>query len=154
MRKVYRIARQKFIRDLSGGGSAKFGGRWNPKGTYLLYTADNPSLAMLEWLAHARDPELDEVFFMATILLPEAPVKTLDLASLPVFWRDTPPPQALQQFGAEILAEDEWLGFEVPSVLMPLDYNVVLNTHHPLYSKVEIVETALLIPDERQVREL
>jgi|LakMenEpi03Aug12_release.lakeMendotaPanAssembly.Ray.scaffolds.fasta_scaffold33957_3 RES domain-containing protein len=152
MRKVYRITRQRYILDLSGVGSANFGGRWNPKGTYVLYTADNPSLAMLEWLAHARDRQMDEVYCMATLLLPEAPLKKLNLASLPAYWRDTPPSQALQQFGAQILAEDEWLGFEVPSVLMPLDYNVVLNTRHSLYSRVEIVGTELVIADERLIR--
>jgi hypothetical protein len=35
---------------------------------------------------------------------------------------------------------------------MPLDYNVVLNTRHSLYSRVEIVGTELVIADERLIR--
>ena len=152
MRKVYLITSEKYIRDLSGGGATKYAGRWNPIGTYVLYTANNPSLAMLEWLDHVRDRDMDEVYFMTTLVLPEGPIKKLDQSSLPENWLDTPPPGFLQQFGAKILDDDKWLGFEVPSVLMPLDNNVVLNAQHVLFSKVQIAETALLVPEKRLMK--
>ncbi|HMP94283.1 MAG TPA: RES family NAD+ phosphorylase, partial [Phnomibacter sp.] len=45
---VYRIAACSYINDLSGEGAYLHGGRWNSPGTRLLYTAENPALAMLE----------------------------------------------------------------------------------------------------------
>lgn len=152
MRKLYRIASEKFIRDLSGAGAAKYGGRWNPKGTYVLYTAANPSLAMLEWLAHTRDRNMDEVYCMATILVPEGAFKTLDISLLPENWRNNPGAAALLTFGTNLVTNEQYLGFEVPSVLMPLDYNIILNTQHPLFTKITIEEITVLEPDTRLLK--
>lgn len=149
MRKLYRIASEKHIRDLSGAGAAKFGGRWNPRGIYVLYTAANPSLAMLEWLAHVRDRDMDDVYCMAMLLVPEGTFKMLDIAMLPENWRANPGPVSLQKFGTELVNNEKYLGLEVPSVLMPLDYNVVLNAQHPLFVKLKIESIERIDPDER-----
>ena len=49
---VYRIAKTKHITDLNGTGAKLFGGRWNEKGTPLVYTSSSISLAILESLVH------------------------------------------------------------------------------------------------------
>jgi RES domain-containing protein len=49
---VYRIARANYIRDLSGIGSRLYGGRWNRKGTGIIYTSETRALATLEYLVH------------------------------------------------------------------------------------------------------
>ncbi|MEI6388525.1 MAG: RES family NAD+ phosphorylase [Spirochaetota bacterium] len=43
--KVFRIAKRDFIGDLSGEAARLFGGRWNKKGTSLLYTVPSRMLA-------------------------------------------------------------------------------------------------------------
>src|SRR2546421_9050542 len=51
--KLYRIVQSKTrTTDLSGTGAFRVGGRWNSKGTYMLYTSENSSLAYLETLVH------------------------------------------------------------------------------------------------------
>jgi RES domain-containing protein len=40
---VYRLAKAKYSNDLSGKGAEKTGGRWNSKGTALLYTSESQS---------------------------------------------------------------------------------------------------------------
>ena len=65
--KVYRIAQRNFIEDLSGEGARLFGGRWNHKGTSLLYTAESRSLAALEILVHAHN--LSSISSLATLIL-------------------------------------------------------------------------------------
>ena len=45
--KVYRISKCEYIEDLEGTGAARYPGRWNSKGVYILYTAATPSLALL-----------------------------------------------------------------------------------------------------------
>jgi len=149
MRKVYRMASEQFIRNLSGAGSAKYGGRWNPKGSYVLYTAATASLAMLEWLAHARDRDMDDVYCIATILLPEGPLQKFSPDQLPDNWKDFPPPPNLQQFGADMIASAQWLGMEMPSVLLSIDYNIILNVHHPLFQQLVIEDICVIKPDNR-----
>jgi RES domain-containing protein len=39
---------------LSGEGSGKHGGRWNPKGINSVYASDSPETALAETLAHYR----------------------------------------------------------------------------------------------------
>ena len=46
--RVFRIANEKYIRSLSGIGAERYGGRWNHKGTRVVYTAASRALAMAE----------------------------------------------------------------------------------------------------------
>ena len=38
---VYRLAREKYAKKLSGVGAAKYGNRWNSKGVEIIYTASS-----------------------------------------------------------------------------------------------------------------
>lgn len=49
---VFRLSRKKYADVLSGQGAAIRGARWNSKGTEVIYTAENRSLAMAEVLIH------------------------------------------------------------------------------------------------------
>ena len=65
---VYRIAKSSDrAQDLLGFGAFKFGGRWNSKGIYLLYTSVNSSLAFLENLVHFNETEIPPSLYVATI---------------------------------------------------------------------------------------
>ena len=46
---VWRITTQRFAASaFSGEGARLYGGRWNPKGWEVVYTAESQSLALLE----------------------------------------------------------------------------------------------------------
>ena len=50
---VYRICKTKYAATaFDGEGAFRFGGRWNTRGTRLIYTAGNLALAALEMLVH------------------------------------------------------------------------------------------------------
>ena len=49
---VFRIAKTRRIRDLSGTGAMLHGGRWNRKNIPVIYTAETRSLATVEFLVH------------------------------------------------------------------------------------------------------
>ena len=56
---VWRITSNKFIKSaFNGEGARLFGGRWNSRGTPLIYTAESKSLAALEILVHLESPDL------------------------------------------------------------------------------------------------
>jgi len=48
--------------DFSGTGAFRNGGRWNSKGTYMLYTSMNSSLAYLETLVHFDEADMPPQF--------------------------------------------------------------------------------------------
>ena len=59
---VYRITGNKYADDLSGTGAAMHGGRWNKKGSPVLYTGENKEIALLETIVHTPPmliPNLD-----------------------------------------------------------------------------------------------
>src|SRR5699024_12459459 len=49
---LYRLAKEEYIRDLSGTGARLYGGRWNKKGMPMLYTSEHRSMALLELFVH------------------------------------------------------------------------------------------------------
>jgi RES domain-containing protein len=54
---VYRLCSARYSPN-DGAGAAQYGGRWNSKGTPVIYASSNPSLATLEVIVHvaARIP--------------------------------------------------------------------------------------------------
>lgn len=151
IRKVYRITKTRNVHDLSGTGAAKFGGRWHPKGTYVLYAASSAALAMLEWLAHANTGSIDESYSLSTILIPDQGIDKLPLTILPLHWKKVPAPAALADIGKRLVADGKFLGIEVPSVLVPYDYSLVINAQHPLMKEVIIDVVKEIYPDRRLI---
>jgi RES domain-containing protein len=65
---VYRIAKSlEHAQDIFGFGAFKFGGRWNNKGTYMLYTSMNSSLAYLESLVHFNETDVPPGLYITVI---------------------------------------------------------------------------------------
>ena len=49
--RLFRIAKNRYISDLSGTGARANGGRWNRVGVGLLYTSPSRALATVEYLS-------------------------------------------------------------------------------------------------------
>ncbi len=148
---VYRISQCKFIEDLSGEGAFRYGARWNSAGTRLLYTAENAALAMLEALAHITMLPLKEPYCMARISIPDD-VADICPSSLPANWNIQPPPDLLAAIGDSFCKKGENLAAKVPSVLMPENFNYLINPLHPLFSKIKLVAITNISFDQRLVR--
>ena len=145
---VYRISRCGYINDLSGTGAAPYPGRWNSKGTYILYTAATPSLALLESVVHISHIP-SEGFCMTCLEIPDDKVKEVSTADLPPGWNANPPDDALKAIGDNFIADSEFLSLKIPSAVMPEDFDFLLNPNHPEFKKVKVVYTKSLSIDER-----
>ena len=84
---LYRIGKTKRIRDLSGEGARLYGGRWNLKGTPVLYTSDSTALATLETLVHSPLHLMPNNRSIITLNLPDdLAVRDLSTEDLPSKW--------------------------------------------------------------------
>jgi RES domain-containing protein len=148
---VYRIGDCNYINDLSGKGAALYGARWNSKNTYMLYTAQSASLALLEAVVHIGKLPTNR-YCMATISLPEATILKLKPEELPKKWYENPAPDLLKKIGDEFVKKGRYLAMAVPSVLMDIEYNYLINPSHPLFGAVKISELLPLRLDERVLK--
>jgi len=125
--------------DLSGGGAKAVGGRWNRKGTSAVYASTTIALATLETLAHLGGNISIRNAFLLRIDIPAAlwaQRRTVDLASLPPAWLAEPPGAASIAFGDRWLRTQSRLLLLVPSIIVPEEYNVVINPAHPAASQL------------------
>lgn len=138
---LFRIARKKYIRDLSGEGARRFGGRWNVQGTAILYTSQNESLAALEILAHTPVSEIPNDLSLIVLSVPDslAPER-IDPNELPENWRGYPALHELARIGSRWVHSESSLMLTVPSVLVRTDRNVLINPKHPDMEMINIKE--------------
>lgn len=151
IRTVYRMTKSIHAGDLTGTGASLYGGRWNPKGVYVVYTASSAALAMLEWLAHANERAMDERYSLTTLSIPDDSVERVSMKSLPENWKKVPPPQGLAEIGRRFVSQGRVLALEVPSVLVPHDCSIVINPRHPLMHMVKIELVEEVFPDKRLI---
>ncbi len=148
---VYRIGDCNYIDDLSGKGAALYGGRWNSKNTYMLYTAHSASLALLEAVVHIGKLPPQQ-YCIATISVPDVPILKLKPTELPTNWNENPAPDILKRIGDDFVKKGKHLVMAVPSVLMDIEYNYLINTSHPMFREVKISELLPLRIDDRVLK--
>lgn len=140
--KVYRISKNIYAKDLSGTGAALFGGRWNPEGLPMLYTAGSISLAVLEFLAHNFHlmPKLE--LSLCVLELPsKAIIDSIDNKDLPTDWQASLMlTETTQNIGAQFIKKNTHYGLKVPSAIVPEEFNVLLNPLNMHHQSIKIID--------------
>lgn len=152
MRTVWRLVTARFADTaFSGEGARLHGGRWNHKGIPMVYTAASQSLAMLEMLV--QDQPLRARYVMIPATLP-ADLETEELtpARLPADWRDAAARPALQALGSDWIKRQSSAVLAVPSVVIPVETNYLLNPLHPAFARIKTGEARELVTDIRLLR--
>ncbi len=139
---VYRIAKSiDRAKDLSGFGSFKFGGRWNSKGTWVLYTSINSSLAYLENLVHFNEAEVPPDLYIAEIeIKDDALIWQLPDDKYPAAWQAPDNPEN-KLIGDEWMRAKKHLALKVRSAINPLEFNFLLNPMFPGYRDKVIIHS-------------
>lgn len=136
---VWRVANARYA-DLSGQGGLHGPGRWHSQGRPIVYTAEHPSLALLETRVHMNV----ENYLLANYVLLKIDTADLEIADAPDVDLD-----AMQAFGDAWLAGGETSLLRVPSVVVPESFNVLLNPLHPAAGEAKVVETRAFDVDRR-----
>ena len=136
---VYRLAKRKFIEDLSGKGAEMSGGRWNSKGIPMLYTSESRALCMVEIAVHCPLGIVPSGFYMAGIEIPDSiKIKEVEINSLPGSWNLFPISSRVQGIGDEFIRENKYLVLRVPSAVVKGDHNYLINPRHKDFKKIVI----------------
>jgi RES domain-containing protein len=138
---VYRLSKGKYHRDLSGKGAEMYGGRWNSKGTPLLYTSQSRALAFAEISMHIPLGIVPKDYFLISIQIPDtASIHELTESGMPVDWRSNPHSDTTQRIGDEFVSALKYLVLRVPSAVVPGDFNYLVNPSHPMMNSVTIAD--------------
>jgi RES domain-containing protein len=145
---VWRITAARFAdHALSGFGAAQAGGRWNPRGTALAYTADSAALAMLEMLVHVDRVDVPAGLRLLAYDLPDDTIA--DLEALPPGWQALPYTPAVQAAGERWVRAGRSLALRVPSAVARGHVNILLNPAHARFAEVRRVRNDPLAFDAR-----
>ena len=144
---LYRLATAKYADDLSGEGARLYGGRFNPVGIPAVYTSGNVSLCILEILVRASRHTAPDSYTLISIEIPDTDIREIKQDKLKKDWQNDL--DYTQGIGEVFLKENKDLCLKVPSAVLPIEHNYVLNPAQAGFKKVKIIATQLLQLDKR-----
>jgi len=138
MKRAWRIVREENgSAAFDGEGAWRFGGRWNSRGTRMIYTSGTLSLAALETLVHLNPPVAFK-YVAIPVEFDEALVETFATSDLPADWNEEPPPPSTAEIGDRWVNESRSPVLELPSVIIPAEPNYLLNPAHSEFKRIRI----------------
>ena len=139
--RVWRICRQPYAATaLDGAGGMYTSGRWHTKGHPIVYAATSAALAALEVLVHVDPLTAPNDLSLLTIEVPDdLSREDVDVAKLPPGWSKVPAPVALQTMGTTWLKTGRSAVLVVPSAIIPIERNVLVNPRHPEARRAQLV---------------
>jgi RES domain-containing protein len=137
---LWRISKRKYANTaFSGEGARRVGGRWNSRGQGMVYTSGTLSLAALEVFVHM---EVEDVATMLAYIRVDVPIEVkieyLEVAQLPPDWRNIPAPAILATMGDNWFQSGSTAILAVPSMVIPMEYNYLINPSHPAFVKLRV----------------
>lgn len=151
MPSAWRLTKTKHLSTAwDGEGARLHGGRWNSAGTAVVYTSETLSLALAEVLVHLPGGVLPS-FTAIPIELGESLVTVLAPRDLPGDWNRTPPAPSTQTIGDKWVMAAASALLKVPSVVVPQEFNYVINPGHAGFARVRM-GTPLPFPFDSRLR--
>jgi RES domain-containing protein len=133
-----------------GEGARRYGGRWNERGTRIVYLGGSLSLAALETFVHLTAADARIAFAAIEVRVPDdVEVSSLAPGALPENWRLEPPPEQTKVIGTDWAMREDSLLLRVPSVIVPKEWNYLLNPGHRAFRQLEIFPPVAFGFDER-----
>ncbi len=136
---AWRVCKRKYSSTMwTGLGARLVAGRWHNKGTSVVYVSGSLSLAALELLVHLDTADVLFDFAKCPIVFDHSLVTRVDVAKLPRNWRNEPSPASLRSIGDRFISTAKTPVLAVPSVVVPEEWNYILNPNHPEFRRLQI----------------
>jgi RES domain-containing protein len=122
----------------SGDGGLYVAGRWNHLGTKSVYCSQSISLCTLEWLSHHGLSVSGFSYYKFSIEIPDEQIIKYSISDLPQAWSNTPSLDVGRDFSEKnFYSLNQYLAMAIPSVMVPEEYNLVINPMHAYFEKVK-----------------
>ena len=143
---VWRLAPRRHVRSLDGAGNRHQGARWNSgRGRGVVYTSLNVATCVLETFIHfgpALRTRLPDNLMLVELRVPDdAGVLRIEPAEIPAD-ADVPDTDGrtwYQRTGDAWLETGEALVLVAPSIVVPREWNAMLNPAHPRMGDVTVL---------------
>ncbi len=146
---VYRIGKAQYCNDLSGLGAKLYGGRWNRIGIPCVYTSQSRSLALLEYSVNIGFEFIKHKLCFTIIEIQDYLIEEISTESLPNNWKAIPASSSTKTFGSDKLIQASSTIIKVPSVIIPNEFNFIINPTNLDSNAVKIVAVEEYIYDYR-----
>lgn len=144
---VYRISMVHRADSLTASG---YPARWNSKGKFVIYTAGSRALACLENVVHRSGEGLLANFKVMTIHIPKGlKIKEVSVADLPKSWHHLENYVVTQHLGDRWLEKAESAILKIPSAIIQLETNYLLNPSHPDFNEIKLKSVEDFVFDPR-----
>ncbi len=120
--------RPKPAQAFSGEGGLHYAGRWNSRGTRVVYSSSSVALTCLETIVHMQMLARSEERWLFTIDVPDRYVE--ELRPLPNDWDAEPATAASRAIGDRWITSARSVALLVPSVVVPVEQNALINPRH------------------------
>jgi RES domain-containing protein len=139
MPRAWRIVRAARVKSaFTGEGARVYGGRWNSRGTAVVYVSEHESLAALELFVHLTPLSPNDRYLSFRLEWEDKLTEYFTVKSLPANWNAEPPTVQTMQIGDEWIRGGKSMALTVPSVLSTSEVNFLLNPMHPDFKKIKI----------------
>jgi RES domain-containing protein len=135
---AWHLVQDLFLNDpFSGEGARLYGGRWNHAGVSVVYVSEHLSLAVLEQFVHMNGHIPEVPFSAIKVEIPKA-LAIDNVVNLPPDWQADPAPESTKAIGDAWVRSGKTTVLKVPSVVVPVEYNYVLNPAHSDFKRIQI----------------
>jgi RES domain-containing protein len=144
---LWRVSRH---RDLQGAGGLRARGRWHERGLPLVYLAESPAGALLEACVHTSSTDIPPEYSLLTVEIGDkVRVESVNVGRLPADWIERV--DVTQEIGSAWLRARRSALLRVPSALVPMTFNILLNPLHAEAAHVRI-QTAVKYPFDPRIK--
>jgi RES domain-containing protein len=147
---VYRITKKEHA-ALDGLGGLYGPGRWHKKGFPVIYTSEHASLAAWEKIVHVASFEnIQNNLLLIKIEIPDGiKIQTVPKNILVEGWDSFPFSSETVNYGTSFLQKKEYLALKVPTVIIPDEFNIILNPLHPEINDCKVISLIPFLFDKR-----
>jgi RES domain-containing protein len=139
MRSAWRIVRAAHVNSaFTGEGARVYGGRWNSRGTPVIYVSEHESLAALELFVHLTPLSPEDLYRSFRLEWEDKYTESFPPKNLPPYWNAEPPTVQTMQIGDNWVQAGKSVALAVPSVLTASEVNFLLNPKHPDFKRIKI----------------